>query len=359
MKIGYARVSTLDQNPDLQKDALEKAGCEKVIVDQVSGTVAQRPGLEKVKELLRDGDTLVVWRLDRLGRSLRDLIEWVRYLDEQGVGLQSLHEAIDTSTPTGKLTFHLFGALAEFERNLIQERTKAGLAAARARGHRGGRRKTDDLKEKGLGECINCTLCVQVCPTGIDIRDGLQYECIACAACIDVCDQVMDKMEYPRGLISFTTEHALQGEETHVLRPRMWIYGTLLLVIVSGIIWGMTHRVPLRAELIRDRNVLYRELPGGMIESVYMLKITNMDNKPHRYELTVLDNDIVEFDFSRPLDLQAEEVADFSMRIRMPASAGSGTQNLQLRFQAVDDPSIQRLAKARMLLPTQAKRAGQ
>jgi DNA invertase Pin-like site-specific DNA recombinase len=150
MKIGYARVSTLDQNPDLQKDALEKAGCEKVIVDQVSGTVAQRPGLEKVKELLRDGDTLVVWRLDRLGRSLRDLIEWVRYLDEQGVGLQSIHEAIDTSTPTGKLTFHLFGALAEFERNLIQERTQAGLAAARARGRRGGRRKTLDAEKRGL-----------------------------------------------------------------------------------------------------------------------------------------------------------------------------------------------------------------
>jgi len=223
---------------------------------------------------------------------------------------------------------------------------------------RGGRRKSADPVELKLGSCIDCTLCVQVCPTGIDIRNGLQYECIACAACIDICDQVMDKMEYPRGLIRFTTEHALHGEETHVLRPRMWVYGTLLLVIVSGIIWGMTHRVPLRAELIRDRNVLYRELPGGMIESVYTLKITNMDNKPHRYELTVLDNDKVEFDFSRPLELQAEEVADFSMRIRMPASAGSGTQKLQLRFQAVDDPSIQRLAKARMLLPAQTYRAG-
>jgi DNA invertase Pin-like site-specific DNA recombinase len=97
MKIGYARVSTLEQNPDLQQDALEKVGCEKVIVDQISGTVAKRPGLEKVKELLREGDTLVVWRLDRLGRSLRDLIDWIRYLDEQGVGLQSLHEAIDTN----------------------------------------------------------------------------------------------------------------------------------------------------------------------------------------------------------------------------------------------------------------------
>jgi DNA invertase Pin-like site-specific DNA recombinase len=114
MKIGYARVSTLEQNLYLQRDALEAAGCEKMIVDQVSGTV--------------------VWRLDRLGRSLRDLIEWVRFLDEQGVGLQSLQEVIDTTTPTGKLTFHLFGALTEFERNLIQERTQAGLWPQRGRG---------------------------------------------------------------------------------------------------------------------------------------------------------------------------------------------------------------------------------
>ena len=114
MKIGYARVSSLDQQLNLQQDALNQVGCDKIIVDQVSGTVADRPGLTKVKELLRTGDTLVVWRLDRLGRSLRDLIAWAQYLEEQGVELQSLHEQINTSTPTGKLTFHLFGALADY-----------------------------------------------------------------------------------------------------------------------------------------------------------------------------------------------------------------------------------------------------
>jgi len=150
MKIGYARVSTLEQNPDFQRDALERAGCEKVIVDQVSGTVEARPGLEKLKELLRPGDTLVVWRLDRLGRSLQDLIGWVGYLDAHGVSLQSLHETIDTTTSTGKLTFHLFGALAEFERNLIRERTQAGLAAARARGRLGGRPKSLDQDKRQL-----------------------------------------------------------------------------------------------------------------------------------------------------------------------------------------------------------------
>ena len=139
MRLGYARVSTVEQNLDLQKDALLAAGCEKVITDKASGSVAARPGLEKVKEQLRAGDTLVVWRLDRLGRSLRDLIGWMTYLEDQKVGLLSLHEAIDTATTSGKLTFHLFGALAEFERNLIRERTQAGLAAARSRGKKGGR----------------------------------------------------------------------------------------------------------------------------------------------------------------------------------------------------------------------------
>lgn len=141
IKIGYARISTLDQNSQLQRDALKNAGCEKIYVDQISGTVAHRPGLDEIKKQLRAGDTLVVWRLDRLGRSLRDLINWAEYLETKGVALQSLHETIDTSTTSGKLTFHLFGALAEFERNLIRERTKAGLAAARARGRVGGRPK--------------------------------------------------------------------------------------------------------------------------------------------------------------------------------------------------------------------------
>ena len=148
MLVGYARVSTHEQNLDLQKDALEKAGCEKIFVDKVSSVAAARPGIDKAFSYLREGDTLVVWRLDRLGRSLKHLIEMVGNFEEKKVGFQSLQEAIDTTSSSGKLVFHMFGALAEFERHLIAERTRAGLSAARARGKKGGRPKSLNKKER-------------------------------------------------------------------------------------------------------------------------------------------------------------------------------------------------------------------
>jgi DNA invertase Pin-like site-specific DNA recombinase len=150
MKIGYARVSTDDQNLHLQVDALEQAGCEKIYRDRLGGGKTEQPGLQEALTYLRPGDTLVVWRLDRLGRSLKHLIEIVTSLEEKGIGFQSVQESIDTTTSGGRLVFHIFGALAEFERNLIRERTQAGLQAARARGRKGGRPKALDMKKAAL-----------------------------------------------------------------------------------------------------------------------------------------------------------------------------------------------------------------
>lgn len=150
MLIGYARVSTDDQNLDLQRDALQAAGCERVFEDMVSGARADRTGLAALMSMLRAGDTVVIWRLDRLGRSLKNLIELVERLEAAKVGLRSLQENIDTTSSGGKLVFHLFGALAEFERNLIRERTQAGLLAARARGRMGGRPKRLDPAKLAL-----------------------------------------------------------------------------------------------------------------------------------------------------------------------------------------------------------------
>lgn len=138
-RLGYARVSTLDQDPALQHDALLAAGCQRIFTDKASGRLESRPSLDDLLEQARPGDTVVVWRLDRLGRSLRHLLETVEVLETRGISFVSLTENIDTTTPAGRLVFHVFGALAEFERSLIRERTMAGLAAARARGRTGGR----------------------------------------------------------------------------------------------------------------------------------------------------------------------------------------------------------------------------
>jgi DNA invertase Pin-like site-specific DNA recombinase len=148
MLVGYARVSTYEQNLDLQNDALKDAGCKKIFVDQISGVASARPGLEEALNYVREGDMLVVWRLDRLGRSLKQLIELIGRLEEKHIGFKSLQESIDTTSSGGRLIFHIFGALAEFERNLIRERTTAGLTAARARGRKGGRPRALDPEKR-------------------------------------------------------------------------------------------------------------------------------------------------------------------------------------------------------------------
>ncbi len=154
MLIGYARISTIDQNLDLQRDALKKAGCRKVFTDVASGANIERSGLAEAIAFAREGDTLVVWKLDRFGRSLAHLIQGVRELQERKVGFRSLSESIDTTTSGGKLVFHVFGALAEFERDIIRERTMAGLVAARARGRLGGRRPVLDAKKIALAKSL-------------------------------------------------------------------------------------------------------------------------------------------------------------------------------------------------------------
>lgn len=154
MLVGYARISTQDQNLDLQKDELTKAGCEKIFYDIASGAKSERTGLKDAIEYIREGDILVVWKLDRLGRSLKHLIEIVSELEKGKIGFKSLRENIDTTSPGGRLIFHVFGALAEFEREIIRERTNAGLSAARSRGRKGGRPKSMDDKKITMAKAL-------------------------------------------------------------------------------------------------------------------------------------------------------------------------------------------------------------
>jgi len=184
---------------------------------------------------------------------------------------------------------------------------------------RGSRRRGTDFEAQGPGACIDCNLCVQVCPTGIDIRDGLQYECIACSACIDACDETMDKMSYPRGLIKYTTENAAEGKGQHILRPRVMVYATILLVLFGLLVSNLVQRIPLELDVIRDRNTLYRETRDGLIENVYTLKILNMDSQAHRYILSadgiegmklLLDEPEIEVEAGTVLELIARLQAD-------------------------------------------------
>jgi len=217
---------------------------------------------------------------------------------------------------------------------------------------RGSRKKGTDYKAAGLGDCIDCTLCVQVCPTGIDIRDGLQYQCIGCAACIDVCDQVMDKMGYPKGLVRYTTENAMEGKRSHVTRPRVIVYATLLSVIIGAFIYGIAQRVPLRLDVIRDRNALYRQTDMGLIENVYTLKVINMDEKAHSYRLSVSGIDGIQIANDAPITVPAGEVANVPTQVQVdPVHLHSAGYTIKFHLQALDAPTLTTDAAARFLGP--------
>ncbi|MDH3265507.1 MAG: cytochrome c oxidase accessory protein CcoG, partial [Gammaproteobacteria bacterium] len=218
---------------------------------------------------------------------------------------------------------------------------------------RGGRKRSVNRKQEGLGDCIDCTLCVQVCPTGIDIRDGLQYDCIACAACIDACDSIMDKMDYPRGLVRYTTEHALKGGSTHILRPRMFVYAAVLLLLTGALITSMVMRTPVILDVIRDRNSLYRELPGDMVENIYTIKIINQSNTAREFWLAVAGVPDLQLDgVDNPLMVVGGAVLSTPVRARTHRDNAYGIINITFSVTAVDDNTVERIEDSRFLGPT-------
>ena len=228
-----------------------------------------------------------------------------------------------------------------------------------ARGEtRGARKKGVDAKAAGLGDCVDCGLCVQVCPTGIDIRNGLQYECIGCAACIDVCDQVMDKVGLPRGLVRYSTETAMAKHLTpkeivrHIVRPRILLY-TVILVIITGLaVWFLAHRIPLKVDIIRDRSTLAREADDGRIENVYTLQIMNTEEQPHRYKVTVDGLEGAEIDGVSDVEVPAATLQAFNTVVRVPPDAGkAGAHPIHFEIIAQENPDIKVREKASFLLP--------
>ncbi len=222
-----------------------------------------------------------------------------------------------------------------------------------ARGEpRGARARAVDYRARGLGDCIDCTMCVQVCPTGIDIRKGLQYECIACAACIDACDEIMDRMSYPRGLIRYSTQEAMDGRATRILRPRTVLYGVLLLMLIVGFAVAVASRNLIEIDVLRDRNALYRELPDGRVENVYTVKIVNKDSAAHRFQLAVSGLEGAELDTDFPAgEIAAESVGAVPTRVRVRAGIGSGGRRIELTAEAIDQPDLRASASSTFILP--------
>lgn len=197
---------------------------------------------------------------------------------------------------------------------------------------RGTRGRKDDKAAKGLGDCIDCGLCVQVCPTGIDIRNGLQYECISCAACVDVCDTVMDKMHYPQGLIRFTTQNALkqgvgrEGILQRVLRPRVLVYGAFLLVLTAAMMATLAMRTPLKVDVVRDRAALSRIVAGGRLENVYRLQVMNATEQPQRYRIAAEGLEGLSLASEAEVEVGAAESRWVAVRLQLPyGSAAPGS----------------------------------
>ena len=226
-----------------------------------------------------------------------------------------------------------------------------------ARGEpRGARRKGDDIK--GKGDCVDCGICVQVCPTGIDIRKGLQYECIGCAACVDACDEVMEKIGLAKGLVRYSTENAMAGKSEHggivghLIRTRVVIYTAILAIIIAATTWTLTHRTPLKVDVIRDRSIMSREADDGRIENLYSLRLMNTDEHPHVYELTVSGMAGIGIPGVKRIAVPAADARVLSIAVRAdldPAKVGSNT----IFFDIVADGNaeISRHEKAIFILP--------
>ncbi|MBA4501940.1 cytochrome c oxidase accessory protein CcoG [Marinobacterium marinum] len=222
-----------------------------------------------------------------------------------------------------------------------------------ARGEpRGSRKKNTDKEAAGLGDCIDCLACVHVCPVGIDIRDGLQYECVACGACVDACDDMMDRMGYARGLVRYTTEHALSGNKTKLLRPRLIGYFAALLIMSGAFAWAIADRVPLEVDVIRDRGQLYNNTPSGLIENIYTLKIANKEQVDHRYTISVSGLEGIKIATDPEIAIAAGELLTYPVRLQIsPDNLPSNNSTIRFKVEAISDSGISIETENRFLGP--------
>ena len=248
---------------------------------------------------------------------------------------------------------------ARFQGAMFDNNTLTIFYDAKRGEKRGSRGRTADRAALGLGDCIDCKVCVHVCPTGIDIRNGTQYECIGCAACIDACDEIMDEVGYPRGLVRYSTEAALSGKPLRLLRPKVVGYGAVLAAISVAWVVGLAQRIPLDLDVIRDRARLYREVSSGQIENVYTLKLMNKSQHPHTY--TIAAEGDVPFALIGPAEVTVApgELRDIPVQVRTSrAELSAASTEISFRVQATDNPKVTVLEESRFLAPSTVVKAG-
>lgn len=245
---------------------------------------------------------------------------------------------------------------ARFQSSMFDKDTLT-VTYDRERGEpRGSRSKS--VVNSSLGSCIDCSMCVQVCPTGIDIRNGLQYECIGCGACIDACNTVMDKVNFPRGLIRYTTDNAMLNKFSpkqiwrRTLRPRVLIYSAILLVIIAASVGSLMTRTALKVDVIRDRGAMGREVEDGMIENVYRLQVMNTEERAHRYKITVSGIETIALASPDVVELKGTESRAVPVRVRVgPGKGEKGSNKIAFELQSLDDESVQVKEKAVFIVP--------
>ena len=246
---------------------------------------------------------------------------------------------------------------ARFQSSMFDKDTLT-VTYDKERGDPRGARSKSGGKPSSLGDCIDCSMCVQVCPTGIDIRDGLQYDCIGCGACIDACDSVMDKVNSPRGLIRYSTDNAMLNKLSkkqiwrRTIRPRVLIYSAILVLIVAASLGSLLMRTPLKVDVIRDRGAMGREVEDGMIENVYRLQVMNTEERAHRYKITVSGVDTIALASPDVVELQGTESRAVPVRVRVAHGKGEkGSNKIEFELQSLDDESVQVREKAVFIVP--------
>jgi len=215
---------------------------------------------------------------------------------------------------------------------------------------RGSRKRNTEHQKQGLGDCVDCGMCVQVCPTGIDIRDGLQYECIGCALCIDACDSIMEKMDYEPGLISYTTEMRLRGKVSHILRSKSVAYAAVLTVMIISFATLIYTRVPLQIDVIKDRGALFQMTGLGQIENSYELKIMNMSDQDHRFSIAVTGLEGIKITTNREVNVASGEILSLPTSVEAdPTKMETSNYTIEFLVQAMGDTELSATSESRFL----------